>query len=144
MCKKPIPGQRQNSHLRPLIPTTAHAPANKPANLAPTPATIMSTPSPTPLVLNQDEQSMDIPAKPPSINESGTRDFTPPPSPPRIQDSITVLLTQKKVHTLEGERWGWWQGYRRDRRVLGFEAPAGKNVVLMVKRGPRKRRRDSD
>ena len=78
------------------------------------------------------------------MTKSGTRDLTPPPSPARIQVSITMLSAEPKVQALEGERWGWWQGYRKERRVLGFEAPAGKDVTLMVKRGPRKRRRDSD
>jgi hypothetical protein len=40
------------------------------------------------------------------------------------------------------DRWGWWQGYKKDRRELGFEVPDGKNLVLT--KGPRRKRKDYD
>jgi hypothetical protein len=41
------------------------------------------------------------------------------------------------VDEMKGNKWGWWQGYRRDRRLMGFEIPAGKNLVPIVKKGPK-------
>lgn len=69
------------------------------------------------------------------------KDITPPPSPPEIQGSITVLTAEVIA---KDHRWGWWQGYRKDRKVLGFEAPGGKNLVPMVKKGPKRKRKDDD
>jgi hypothetical protein len=97
----------------------------------------MLTPSPTPFVLSRDKIKGEIS---PSI-DFAQKDFTPPSSPPQMQDSITVLMVEDEM---KNEKWGWWQGYRKDRGALGFEASTGKNAVSMVKKGPRKKRKEDD
>ena len=90
--------------------------------------------------MNTDEINGDILSKPAFI-DFALKDFTPPPSPPQIQDSITVLTAEDEMRI---SKWGWWQGYRKDRWVLGFEVPNGKNLVPTVKRGPRRKKGDDD
>ena len=42
------------------------------------------------------------------------------------------------------EKWEWWQGYRKDRKILGFEGTQGKNVVPMIKKSHKKKKREDD
>jgi len=42
------------------------------------------------------------------------------------------------------DKWSWWQGYIKDRTMLGFGAPAGKNVTLHTKKAPKRRKREDD
>jgi hypothetical protein len=85
------------------------------------------------------------------------------PSPPRDYTNAmnkevpnSLASTSKEpspssAHTSEagentsdtGEKWDWWQGYRKNRVVLGFEAPPGKNVTLL-KKPQRRRKREDD
>jgi hypothetical protein len=74
----------------------------------------------------------------PKLNRDIANTITPPLSPRTIKDASTRI-------TGDGDKWLWWQGYRKDRRVLGFEAPSGKSVQLApTKRGPRKKKKDDD
>jgi hypothetical protein len=80
--------------------------------------------------------------------------MTPPPSPPQIQDSITVLPivpqtvkcdVDDKAAVVIADHWRWWQGYRTDRTVLGFEPTPGKDLVPVYKRGgARRKKREGD
>jgi hypothetical protein len=67
-------------------------------------------------------------------------DLTPPPSP-MMKEAGKQMAT--KVGGVQG-KWEWWQGYQMERKLLGFEAPAGKNAVLITKKGPRKKKKDDD
>jgi hypothetical protein len=40
------------------------------------------------------------------------------------------------------DKWEWWQGYRKDRKVLGFLGAPAKSVTLMKK--PQKRKKKDD
>ena len=123
----------------------------------------MSTPSPTPSTIMGNAQQLlrqNKPDQPETVSsleaskddhEDGhPKDLTPPPSPlPSIvEDVITaVIVEDESENENRNETWNWWQGYRKDRMILGFEAPpAGKSVVLPAKRhgGHRKRKRDDD
>jgi hypothetical protein len=80
--------------------------------------------------------------------------MTPPPSPPQIQDSITVLPivpqavksdTDEKATVETAYHWGWWQGYRMNRTILGFEPTPSKDLVPVYRRGgARRKKRESD
>jgi hypothetical protein len=74
------------------------------------------------------------------------KDLTPPPSPTPIKvASVSKAGAVKGMIQRDAQGWPWWQGYRKDRRILGFEAPPGKNVMLTTnKRGPRKKKKDDD
>jgi len=122
----------------------------------------MSTPSPTPTIMSSAQQlsrpnKVDQPqtmssleSKDDELEERHPKDLTPPPSPspPVILEGTTSTVIVENEHENENqnETWNWWQGYRKDRTLLGFEAPPGKNVALLAKRhgGPRKRKRDDD
>ena len=64
------------------------------------------------------------------------KDITARASSLEIQDSITVLTVEDLPNK---DRWGWWQGYRKDRRVLGFEVPGGIDPVPVMKKGPKRK-----
>lgn len=102
----------------------------------------MSTPAPTPVFVNSNHEgniNRDI-SKPVSV-DSACKDLTPPPSPLQVQDSITVLMEGER---LPKQKWGWWQGYQKDRTMLGFEAPPDENVVMVAKKGQKRRNREDD
>jgi hypothetical protein len=42
------------------------------------------------------------------------------------------------------EKWEWWQGYRKDRKLLGFEGTQGKNIVPVIKKSHKKKKRDDE
>jgi len=64
---------------------------------------------------------------------------TPPTSTP--EKHVTPAVSDSSG--TEGEdKWEWWQGYRKDRKVLGFEGTPGKNVTLIKKPHKRKKRDD--
>jgi len=67
-------------------------------------------------------------------------------TPPHMSDisSSSVKSMTSNEHVEMSSKWGWWQGYRNDRTMLGFEAPPGKNVTLMNAKKPQKRRRRDD
>jgi len=100
----------------------------------------MSSASSTPVPPSRDGMNGDMPSKPPNMDVI-TKDITPPPSPLEIQDSITVLTAEDLVMNA---KWRWWQGYRKDRRALGFEARDWNSLVAAVKKGQRRKRKDDD
>jgi hypothetical protein len=71
-----------------------------------------------------------------SLGSTSKEPSPSPVSPPQVSDG----MAEGSEDT--GEKWVWWQGYRKDRRVLGFEAPPGKNVSLVKKPQRRKKRED--
>jgi hypothetical protein len=117
------------------------------------PPSSMSTPSSTsPLLASRDQSKPPDDLPPAGI--IAPRDMTPPPSPPQIQDSITVLPIvphvvkcdiDQKATVESADLWGWWQGYRTDRTILGFEQTPSKDLVPVYKRGgARRKKRESD
>jgi len=108
----------------------------------------MSIPSPTSAIPSgQDEQSMNEDTAPkPVLVGNVPKDLTPPPSPsPSKSTTNTAQPMEIDGETPEVEKkWEWWQGYKKDRRLLGFEPTPGKNLVPAVKKVVRKRKRDDD
>lgn len=100
----------------------------------------MSTPSPTPvpLVLDENKRQMKSENVSPKLG-SGPNDLTPPPSPPQMQDSITVMSVDVQYQRAV---WQWSQAYESDRAKLGFDTSPEENAILMTKRGHRKRKRE--
>lgn len=119
----------------------------------------MATASPEPLmtitisaeIASENDRGNDVPSQispqqrisPPA----SSRDSVAAPTPPHMSDTTTssvksIILTDSE----QGDkgRWSWWQGYRRDRTTLGFQAPPGKNVTLATKKAPKRKRRDDD
>jgi hypothetical protein len=120
----------------------------------------MSIPSPLSTLMIADQIIVDTSRKLQRM-EVEAKDLTPPPSPSPMKTSPTLLkesptlmkgaavlktngVVAKTGDAVETGKWLWWQGYRKDRRVLGFEATPGKNAALVTKRGPRKKKKDDD
>ena len=123
----------------------------------------MSTPSPTPTIMSNAHQLLNpnkldqpqtvssLESKDDELEERHSKDLTPPPSPSppisTLEDTASAMIVENEnMNQNQSDAWKWWQGYRRDRTLLGFEAPPGKNVTLLAKRhgGHRKRKRDDD
>ena len=98
----------------------------------------MSSSSTTSSIITNDWNSTGEPTpKPAAINLILKINLTSSPSPSDDQVSI-------REHTPDDElkRWGWWQGYRENRTLLGFDdGDGGKNAGPVKKRPMRRSRR---
>ena len=64
--------------------------------------------------------------------------------PTSMPDKHATPAASESSGTEGDEKWEWWQGYRKDRKVLGFEATPRKNAVPVVKKSHKKKKRDDD
>lgn len=64
------------------------------------------------------------------------------PPPTSVPEKRATPAASESSGTEGDEKWEWWQGYRKDRKILGFEGTQGKNVVPMIKKSHKKKRED--
>jgi hypothetical protein len=94
---------------------------------------------------NEDETSSQTNSQPRPPSPHSTTESIIAPSPPHMSDTSASSVKSMPIHEpVEVNRWNWWQGYRKDRVLLGFEAPPGKNATLNAKKPAKRRKRDDD